>query len=36
VVGSERQTDRVFLASLSPLDTQKAVRSPESTHTEQA
>lgn len=36
VVGSDRQIDRVFLASLSPLDMQKAVRSPESTHTEQA
>jgi len=36
VVGSDRQTDRVFLASLSPLDTQKAVRSSESTDTEQA
>ena len=36
VVGSDRQIDRVFLASLSPLDTKKAVRSPVSPHTEQA
>ena len=36
VVGSDRQTDRVFLASLSPLDTKKAVRSQGHSHTGQA
>ena len=36
VVGSDRQIDRVFLAALSPLNTQEAVRPPESRHTEQA
>ncbi len=36
VVGSDRQTDRVLLASLSPLDTAQAVRSPGHHYTGQA
>ena len=36
VVGSDRQTDRVFLAALSPVDTQQAARSHEQRHTGQA
>ncbi len=34
-VGSDRQTDRVFLASLSPLDTKRAVRTHGRSHTGQ-
>ena len=36
VVGSDRKIDRVFLAALSPHDTQEAVLTPESRHTGQA
>lgn len=35
VVGAERQTDRVFLASLSPLDTKRAMRTHGRSHTGQ-